>query len=138
MNTTTTTSHIAVLLILLLIGTNLFADPTPDLAARTLGANDTQTYRLYQRLVGSSWSYTYRGRVYRDLMFAQGGLIVFPAWKEGATWRILNANSIAIRHPKLGEMPVHFSAEFKKFTAKDWGGGNAIGTLQDPTAKVDQ
>ena len=122
-------------ILLLIAASCVLADIVPDPAARAVGAADTQTYRLYQRLVGSASSYAYRGRIYRDLTFTQGGAIQFKPW-QGATWRITSPNSVAIRHEKLGEMSVHFNGEFKKFIAKDWGGGNATGTLQEPNAKA--
>jgi hypothetical protein len=107
---------------------------TTDPAAKAIGAVDAQTYSLYQRLVGSSWNYTYRGKMY-VVTFEQGGKVTMQWW-PGATWRITGPNSIAIKNPEVGEMPVRFSPEFKKFVAKDWSGGNAIGTLRNPNAKV--
>jgi hypothetical protein len=124
----------SIIAVLLISTAHTFADLVPDPAAKAVGAVDLETYRLYQRLVGTSWNYTYKGHT-NELTFGQGGAITFQWW-PGATWRITSPNSVAIKNPKLGEMPVHFNAEFKKFTAKDWSGGDATGTLRNPNAKV--
>lgn len=104
----------------------------PD--AKVIGANNPATYALYQKLVGTSWGYAYRGSTI-NLGFEKGGVVDFKWW-PGATWRITGPNSIAIKQPKQGEIPVHFNAELKRFVAKDWNGGDGIGTLRDPTAMV--
>lgn len=118
----------------LLLAMPCMAELVPDPAAKALGAVDTPTYSLYQRLVGSSWNYAYGGKSF-VLTFEQGGKVTMQWW-PGATWRITGPNSIAIKNPQVGEMAVHFSPEFKKFVAKDWSGGNATGTLRNPDAKV--
>lgn len=133
MKTTINSLKFATILFLTMAGC-VFADLIPDPAAKALGAVDAQTFRLYQRLVGSTWTYAYKG-LSTDVTFGQGGSVK-TQWWHGATWRITSSNSIAIKNEKFGEMPVHFNAEFKKFTAKDWAGGNGIGTLQTPNAKV--
>ena len=72
---------------------------------------------------------------FHQFSFGQGGAVDTSMW-PGATWRITSTNSVAIKHPKLGEMPVRFNPEFKKFIAKDWSGGDGIGTIRNPNAKV--
>lgn len=127
-------TFLPIIALLLITAHQAFCDLVPDPAAKSVGAVDAQTYSLYQRLVGSSWNYTYQGKT-NELTFGQGGDLTFPWW-PGATWRITGPNSVAIKNPKLGEMPVRFSPEFKKFTAKDWSGGAATGVLRNPNAKV--
>ena len=119
--------------LLLITVAHTFADLVPDPAAKSVGAVDSQTFSLYQRLVGSSWTYVYRGRT-GDVAFAQGGALS-RGW-PGATWRITSPNTIAIKHPELGETPVRFTAEFKKFIMKDWSGGEGIGIWRNPNAKI--
>jgi hypothetical protein len=120
--------------LLLVAASHSVADLIPDPAAKSTGATDSQTYALYRRLVGSSWIYTWHGRK-GDLTFQQGGAIETGMW-PGATWRIVSPTTIAIKHPQSGEMPVRFTAEFKKFIAKDWSGDEGVGALRNPNAKV--
>jgi hypothetical protein len=123
-----------IIALLLITATHSFADLVPDPAAKSIGAVDWQTINLYQRLVGSSWTYAWHGAT-GELTFAQGGAINAGMW-PGATWRITSPNTIAIKHPKYGEMPVRFTSEFKKFIARDWNGGEGVGTCRNPNAKV--
>ena len=134
-NTQTTMKSLpSIIALLLMTVAHTFADPVPDLTAKSVGAVDPQTFSLYQRLVGSSWLYHWHGGTY-ELTFTQGGAINAGIW-PGATWRITSPNTIAIKHPKAGEMPVRFTGEFKKFIAKDWNGGEGTGVLRNPNAKV--
>ena len=114
--------------------TTAFGDLVSDPAAKAVGATEFQTLALYKRLVGSTWGYVFHGNTY-DVSFGQGGTITVSPW-PGATWRITSANSIAIKHPKLGEMAVRFSPEFKKWICKDWGGDEGRGILRNANATV--
>ena len=125
---------LSLIAIFLVTVAHTFADLIPDPAAKSVGAFDSETYSLYQRLVGSSWAYHWRDNI-RELTFGQGGAIITKMW-PGATWRITSQNTIAIKHPKLGEMPVRFTGEFKKFIAKDWSGDEGKGTLLNPNKKI--
>src|SRR4051812_821827 len=100
-------SFASIIAALLIAVTPTFAELVPDPAAKAVGAVDLGTYRLYQRLVGTSWNYTYQGHT-NELTFGPGGAIEFQWW-PGATWRITSPDSVAIKNPKLGEMPVHFN-----------------------------
>jgi len=121
-------------LFLLLAASPVRAELGPDTAAKNLGAIDTQTYKLYQHLVGSTWGYVWRHTTV-DVSFGQGGNFTKSPW-PGATWRITGPYSIAIKHPKSGEMAVHLNPELNKWTCKDWSGDKAQGIWHDPNKKV--